>query len=507
MALAADHICVVIGRTRHKMIQAEIQEAAKRGARMLEIRLDFLAKAPDFKRLLANKPCQMVATARRKEEGGRWTGNETDRRLLLRQAIAAGFDWVDLEEEVAADIKRYRHVKRIISYHNLQEMPGDLERIYARLCELDPDVIKIAVAANRPQDNLRVFELLKNPPIPTIAFCLGELGFPSRILGARFNVPFTYAAFNKERALGLGIPNFDDMRRLYRYPSINAQTQIFGVIGDPVAHSLSPAIHNRALKECGINGVYLPFRVPQGELPEFLDTYERFGVRGYSVTIPHKEAALAASKHPDAAASLVGAANTLTRAQDGYVAWNTDYQAARDSLMAHLPRDPSGETRGVDGKPVLILGAGGVGRAVAHALHREGAILLISNRSMERAQQLAEEIGCRFVPWEFRHEVACSVLVNATSVGMHPNVDEMPIHPSFMTEGMMVFDTVYTPENTLLIKEARSRGCQVLTGVDMFIRQAEMQFKLFTGRPPPEDLMRDLVKRALSPVALVEEET
>ena len=150
---------------------------------------------------------------------------------------------------------------------------------------------------------------------------------------------------------------------------------------------------------------------------------------------------------------------------------------------------------------MLILGAGGVARAVAHALHREGALVTITNRTASAPQKLAEEVGCRHVDWAARHSVLCDIVINCTSVGMHPNVDESPLHPSFLKPGLIVFDTVYTPETTLLIKEARDRGCHVVTGVDMFVRQAALQFKLFTGQEPPLDLMRKVVRRALSPVS------
>src|SRR5207237_9901437 len=168
------------------MVQIELQEAAKRGAQMMELRLDFLAKAPDFKRLLANKPCPMIATVRRPQDGGRFSGSEDERRMLLRQAIVGGFDWVDLETDVADDIRRFRNVKRIISYHNLREVPPNLEEIHATMCQQDADVVKIAVSAQRPTDNLRVLKLLQNAPKPTVAFCMGDLGIPSRILGGKY---------------------------------------------------------------------------------------------------------------------------------------------------------------------------------------------------------------------------------------------------------------------------------------------------------------------------------
>ena len=488
------------------MVQIEVQEAGKRGARLIELRLDFLTKAPDFKRLLVNKPCPIVATVRRPEDGGRWSGSEEARRMLLRQAIVSGFDWVDLETDVADTIPRFGKVRRIVSYHNIHEVPADLKEIHARMCRQDADVVKVAVRAQRPSDNLRVLDLLQGAPKPTVALCMGDLGMPSRILGALYGAPFTYAAFNKERGIAPGLPSFDDMNRIYHYDQLNAQTEIFGVIGDPVGHSLSPLLHNAAFRAVGVNAVYLPFRVPRGELQAFLRDFDRFRIRGYSVTIPHKEAAAAVARQRDLSVLHTQAANTLLRTDDGWSACNTDYQAALDSLLGNLPAEADGQPPALKSKLALVLGAGGVARAVVHALHRAGAVVALTNRTPERAQRLAAEVGCRTVDWGARHSVMCDLLINCTSVGMHPHVDECPVHASFLKPGLVVMDAVYTPETTLLVREARNRGCHVITGVDMFVRQAALQFRLFTGRDAPIDLMRSLVKRALSPVTIREED-
>jgi 3-dehydroquinate dehydratase/shikimate dehydrogenase len=499
-------ICVVIGRTRHRMMQIEIQEAAKRGARFIELRLDFLAKAPDFKRLLNNKPCPMIATVRRPVDGGRWSGTEEERLMLLRQAIVAGFDWVDLETDIIDGIPRFKDVKRIVSYHNLREMPEDLEDIHEKMCGQDADVIKIAVTAHNPTDNLRILELIRKSPKPMVGICMGDLGVPGRILSARAGSPYSYAAFNKERGIAPGLPSFDEMRKVYHFSEINASTQIFGVIGDPVAHSLSPLIHNSAFRELGINAVYLPFRVPRGDLPGFLKSFDCLPVEGYSVTIPHKEAAGILPGQRDQMVSLIHAANTLLRAENGWRAFNTDAPAAVESFREHLPATPDGQPAQLQSRTVLLLGAGGVARAVAHAFQREGVVLIIANRTYERALKLAEEVGCRAIDWAARHNVLCDTVVNCTSVGMYPNMDESPLHHSYLKPNLFVFETVYTPETTLLVKDARARGCTVLTGVDMFVRQAAMQFKLFTGREPPLTLMHTVVRRALSPVAIRDEE-
>jgi 3-dehydroquinate dehydratase / shikimate dehydrogenase len=505
-----EHLCVVIGRTRHKMVQIEIQEAAKRGARLIELRLDFLAKAPDFKRILSNKPCPVVATVRRPADGGRWGGTEEARQTLLRQAIVAGFDWVDLETDIADVIRRFRDVKRIISYHNMREVPADLEQIHERICKQDGDVVKLAVRAQQPADNLRVLELIRKATKPTVALCMGDFGTPSRVLAGKYGAPFTYCAFNKERGIAPGIPSFDEMRLVYGYDQVQSDTAVFGVIGDPIAHSLSPLVHNTAFRHLGINAVYVPFRVPREVLPGFLQDFDRVPVEGYSVTIPHKEAAAQSATVRDSSADLTGAANTLLRRTTGdTVAWeafNTDFVGAVDSLRAHLANAPEGIPTSLHSRMILILGAGGAGRAIAFALQREGSLITLSNRTPERARKLADEVGCRWVDWAARHSVNAEIVINCTSVGMHPKVDESPLHPSFLKPGLLVFDTVYTPEQTLLVKEARIRGCLVITGVDFFVRQAALQFRLFTGREPPLELLYKVVKRALSPVSVREDE-
>jgi 3-dehydroquinate dehydratase/shikimate dehydrogenase len=491
--------CAVIGRTRHKMMQAEIQEAARQGAKLIELRLDFLTK-PDFKRLLQNRPCPMIATIRRQADGGRWTAPEERRMMLMRQAIVAGFDFIDIESDLIQQIPRFGKVQRIVSYHNLREVPENLEQIYQQMCQEDADIVKIAVTAQHASDNLRVMALLKNPPKPTIAFCMGDLGTCSRLLGLRWGMPFMYAAFNRERQIAPGILPYQDMQKIYRVESITPETKVFGVIGDPVSHSLSPLIHNAAFKHLGINAVYLPFRVPRGELAAFLKSFQEIPVQGYSVTLPHKEGAAGNAQEKDETVTTMGAANTLLATAAGFRALNTDAQAALDSLRAQLPIGADGQPAALGSRNVLVLGAGGVARAIVHALHKENVNTTVTNRTVEKGQKLAEEVGCKFVEWSARHNVVCDTVINCTLVGMHPNLDETPIHHSFLRAGLMVFDTVYTPETTMLIREARARDCLTLTGVDMFVRQAGLQFEQFTGKPAPLELMTQLVRQALSPL-------
>ncbi|HVL15596.1 MAG TPA: shikimate dehydrogenase [Gemmata sp.] len=501
--MSPDQVLVVIGRTRHKMVVAELQEAVKRGAKNIELRLDFLARAVDFKRLLPYKKCPWVATLRRPADGGRFPGTEPERQVILRQAIVSGaFEWVDLETDIAASIPRFGPVKRIVSYHNLAETPANLDEIYAGMLKQDADVYKIAVLAQKPEDVVRVLRLQEAAPRPTVAFCMGDIGQPSRFLALRYGAPWIYAAFNKERGIAPGMPSFDDFRTTYAGKAMARNTRIFGVVGDPVDHSFSPLLHNHIYKQLGVNALYLPFRVPRGQLADAVEQYGHVPIEGYSVTIPHKEAAAALAREKDHSVEVTGAANTLVRRSDGkFTASNTDYAAAIDSLRAHLAeRAEDGPAVQISQISVLILGAGGVARAIAFGLHREGAQITITGRTYDRAQRLAEEVKCKAVDWHARHAVNCDVIINCTPVGMHPNVDEAPCHFSMLKPGMTVFDTIYRPETTLLIREARTRGCHTVTGVDMFVRQAARQIEMFVGQNPDVAQMRDIMRKALSPL-------
>ncbi len=477
---------------------AEHRHLVEHGAKLVELRLDYIRRAVNLKRLLRDRPCPVIATCRRQRDHGKWEGTEEERLILLRTAIADGAEYVDLEEDIADRIPRYGSTKRIVSYHNFDETPEDLESLYARLATKDPDIIKIATMANDSHDNVRMLEMVRRAEIPTVGVCMGEIGVPSRLLTGKYGAPFTYATFHSERTLAPGQLSFRQMTEVYDYDRIGPDTEVYGVVADPVGHSLSPVIHNAAFRAEGLDKVYLPFRVPRQSLASFFDDCRALGVKGLSVTIPHKESVLRLLTKVDRAAEQIGAVNTVLFEESGGITGaNTDQRAALTSLLA-LPGmrdkdDPLKDQR------VLVLGAGGVARAIVHGLASRGARTTICSRTFSRADDLAREFGCKSASWDERHYLRPEIIINATPVGMHPNVDATPFEKNYLKRTMIVFDTVYNPENTLLIKQAREKGCRVITGVDMFVRQAALQFKLFTGRDAPKSIMRAELRRANSP--------
>lgn len=480
-------------------MMAEHKALCEKGAQLVELRLDYISTRLNLQRLLGDRPCPVIVTCRREADGGKFTGSEDQRMTILREAIALGVEYIDLEEDIAARVPRYGKTKRIISYHNFRNTPEDLQALHDRLASHDADVVKIATMAQHPRDNIRMLQLIESNDLPTVGMCMGDIGTPSRILSAKFGSPFTYSTFHHERALAPGQLSFQQMSEIYRYDSINKETDIYGVIADPVGHSLSPQIHNAALAQANANAIYIPFRVPADDLESFVEDVPSLGLKGLSVTIPHKESIAKCLTKVDPAAKGIAAVNTVLFRDGQVLGYNTDYKAAMDAMedtLGEIGADPSP----LKDKRVLVLGAGGVSRAVMYGLQRRGAKTTIASRTRERSDKLAKEFDGKAVDWVARHKVEAEVLVNGTPIGMHPNVDESPFNKAYLKPSMTIFDTVYNPESTLLVKDARERGCRVVTGVEMFVRQAALQFQLFTGKRPPADLMRDTLKRAIGPV-------
>jgi 3-dehydroquinate dehydratase/shikimate dehydrogenase len=478
---------------------AEHKHLVREGAELVELRLDYIRGELNLKRLLADRPCPVLISCRRERDGGKYNGTEEQRQTLLRTAVAEGVEYVDIEADIAAAIPRFGKTKRVISLHDFRKTPDDLESLHRRLCELDADLVKICTMANHTHDNLRMLRIVRDSKVPTLGVCMGDIGILTRILAGRFGAPFTFATFHHERALAPGQLSYDQMTNVYHYDQIDDQTEIYGVIADPIGHSLSPLIHNAAFAQQKLNKVYIPIRVPRENLSSFIDDAPEYGIKGLSVTIPHKESVLEKVTKADTAVRGIGACNTIVWDGKERRGYNTDYQAAMSSLEEALGIRPK-QRKPLRGKTALVLGAGGVGRAIAYGLVRRGAHVVVTDGIVRRAEQLAQHLDCRSVDWSQRHSVSAELLVNCTPVGMHPNVDESPFDKHHMRPAMLVFDVVYNPETTLMIKYARSRNCRVVTGVDMFVRQACLQFHHFTGQDGPADLMRDVLRRTIAAV-------
>jgi 3-dehydroquinate dehydratase/shikimate dehydrogenase len=311
-----------------------------------------------------------------------------------------------------------------------------------------------------------------------------------RILGPKFGAFLVFASLGAGRESAPGQVLLRDLLDLYRFRSIGPATTVYGVVANPVAHSMSPAIHNAAFAHGGINAVYLPFRVD--DAAEFVPAYRELPVSGYSVTIPHKEAVLPLLDEVQPLARRIGAVNTIVERNGRLVGSNTDWTAAVRAIAGGLPPGT-----GLAGQRVLLIGAGGAARAIAFGLVERGCRLTLANRTKERAVRLAADVGC---PWVDLADVAAvpyDLFVNGTSLGMHPDVDATPLAARLLRPGTLVFDTVYNPIETRLLREAAAAGCRTVNGLEMFVNQAVEQFELWTATPAPRDVMRAVVEARL----------
>jgi len=504
----------------HDVAQAkrEIAAAAESGADMVELRMDEITDPATARIIAAECILPFIATCRPTWEGGRSQLDEEGRLGILEAAIATNARCVDVELETMRRSNRaapFEHV--IASVHDYQGRPARLHNLILELNNTDAEVNKIVWTARSIRDNAEVFDILKSRRRPTIALCMGEAGLISRVLAKKFGGFLTFAAPDGAGGTAPGQIGIAEMKRLYRWDAIGERTKVYGVVASPVMHSMSPAIHNAAFDATGFDGVYLPLLVEAGyeSFKAFMETfvpYEGLDLSGLSVTIPHKENALRYLKEKGAdigqLAQTIGSVNTVIidrrNGQTGLRGMNTDYAAILDSITARL-----GIVREqLAGKRVAVIGAGGTGRTAVAALAHYGADVTVYNRTKERAEELAREFDGHVgrVRAASLSELASEgtgegppyeVLLNATSVGMYPKVDESPVPAMRMGPQVVVFDSVYNPMRTKLLQMAEAAGARTIGGVEMFVRQAMAQFEAWTGLRAPAAVMRRVIEQRL----------
>lgn len=510
---------------------AAAARAAEFGADLVEYRIDRVADDIDtVNTLLSRTPLPCIVTCRPTWEGGDFDGDDADRMSLFEHLGSGPHPPAYLDVELAAyqrsanlrqkvglavdhpDQQRPLTTGLILSSHDFDRRPKDLLQKVAAMAEARAcRVIKVAWHARSLRDNLEAFELVEKKYKPTIALCMGPFGLPSRVLAKKFGALLTFAALDAQSATAPGQPTIDELKNLYRWDEQRASTRVYGVIGWPVGHSMSPPIHNAGFDAVDEDAVYLPMPVPpeyehfKATVASWLD-HEGLHFRGASVTIPHKANLLRFVEETggeiEPLAEAIGAANTLTKRDDGTLyASNSDYAAALDSVCAAMQI----ERVGLAGKTVAVLGAGGAARAVVAGFADAGAGVTVFNRTPEKAAALADQFNATAAAPEALRELPWDVLINCTPVGMHPNVDATPVYQpdiehrtSNTANPPVVFDTIYNPIETRLLREAKAAGCLTVPGTEMFVRQAATQFELWTGKAAPLGVFRTVLELKLA---------
>jgi 3-dehydroquinate dehydratase/shikimate dehydrogenase len=462
-----------------------------------EFRLDYLQDFTGLEERLRELLAKLhfppvIATCRRTEAGGQFSGDVEQQIKVLQAAVAAGCRWVDVEIESvekagAAILKRLAPARIICSYHNFDRTPP-LAPIYSRLAKLPVHVVKIATHARELGDTLKLHKLItakarRSPRL--VAFGMGPSGLPARLLAVRWGCPFTYASAGNHLAIAPGQLPAETMRNTYRVDRLDRHAALYGVVGSHVSMSLSPAMQNAAFQAKRVNAVYLPLETSR--FRDFLEFARAMKLQGCSVTMPYKRTIMAHLDGLDPLAQRIGACNTVAIKKGKWFGWNTDAAAVAEVLAKRLR---------LAGSRILLLGAGGAGRAAAFALKDQGAELMISDGQEDLAQRLAKLVSAQFLPWDAFDNLDVDAVINATPVGMLPHPEGMPLDLSRLRT-RVVFDLVYSPLETRLLADARSRGLSVITGLEMLVAQGARQFEIWTGQSAPRALMEQAVRQAL----------
>jgi 3-dehydroquinate dehydratase/shikimate dehydrogenase len=497
--IALPRICIALGFPDAETLLTHARREYDSGERFFEFRLDYFPDpehgiAAIRKFLARHFDCTILATCRRHQNHGRFNGSVEEQVRILEAAIAAGAKAVDIEIESAENcVDRVEHLRSLahvlLSYHNYGGTPP-LDAVVRRMSRISADGYKVVTTARKPSDNCRVLALARTySKTPMVLLAMGETGFPTRVLSTAFGGLYTYAAPSTTEGTASGQVSARQLRHLYRVEKFTRDAHIYGVIADPVRHSISPAVHNRAFQARRADAVYLPFLVKPVQLKDFLMFADKLPLAGFSVTIPHKQRILRYLDVIDPAARRIGAVNTVWRKAGKWRGVNTDSEGVTVPLNRRVR---------VAKSSVLVVGNGGAARGAAFALATAGAKLAITGRNPDRVRALAKACDAEPLSREQTESRMFDVLIHATPLGMSPRADQCFFDGRLPAK--LVFDMVYNPMETALIRRAKSQGAEVICGLEMFLEQAARQFEIWTGENAPRSVMEKAALEALAPV-------
>ena len=473
-------------------------EAISRDNPFVELRLDYLARPglalPKLREFTETHPhVALIATCRRAASGGKFKGTIRSQLEILGKAAAAGCQLIDVELQTAVRLKPVQIEKLrtkaavVLSFHDFRATQR-LDETLKRMSAYPADFYKLVGTATTLYDNVTLMKFLEKhqDSHSLVGMCMGDQGIMSRVLGVRAGSAFTFAALKANEKTAPGQVTAQELRSIYRIDQVDVATRVYGVAGDPVAHSLSPAIMNAALRRENVNGVFLALHAKS--LKDLLSCMRDIPIHGLAITMPHKQAILKYLDNTDPHTTKIGACNTVVRSQDGKLyGFNTDTSGVVRPLEQRIP---------LHGARILVLGAGGAARAAVFGLKDRGAQIWILNRHAEAGKKLARQARAHTLKRLELKKLEFDVIINATPVGMG-NTSESPLNGDEI-RAKYVFDMVYDPAETRLLKLAKERGAEVIAGSEMFVHQAARQFEIWTGKPAPREDMLRIVTQALA---------
>ncbi len=494
--IAPDKICAVVAAEDAKSALRQLERALK-FTRTVELRLDWLANDRELDRFLAalarrRVRATLIATCRRVAAGGKFRGSGANQLIYVAEALRSGCTWYDLDIETASNAPRglvdvlVGEGRELVSAHYFKRAPAKLKNVVANLAAFQPAASKIAVQCGSIAESVKVIDLARGRS-NFVAVPMGDAALPARVLALRHGSALAFAPV--EYTTAPGQVSLESMTQLYRANKLSRKTRVYGVIGNPIAHSLSPRLHNAGFRAAKLDAVFLPFLVR--DLKDFLGAIKPLGVRGFAITLPHKKAILRHLDSCDPIAEAIGAVNTVVVGSKGKLhGMNTDYVGVLRALERRMP---------FRGSRVLIVGAGGAARAVAYALAQAGSSVCVTTRRPKQAEALARAVGGEAIARSRVKKEFFDAIVNSTPVGMHPHEPASPLDANELNT-RLVFDLIYRPRVTKLMQLAARRGIETVSGFEMFVAQGTAQWEIWTGRRAPVAPMLGEIRRALAEI-------
>jgi 3-dehydroquinate dehydratase/shikimate dehydrogenase len=480
-------LCISINQESRRFALADMLNAGRFGD-LLELRLDRFGKAPDVGELLANKPKPLIMTCRRTEDGGFWDGSEDERLAILRQCVISKADYVELELDIADDVRRYGTCKRIISYTNLKETPADIIDIYDQARAKNPDIIKLVTLARTPEEAWPLVQILAKSSVPTAIVGLGRANTMLALLGRKIGAPWIYAALERGMEAYPGQPTIDDLHAIYHVGEIQKSTRFLGIVGHGPRELALASCLNAAFAAIEMNLRCLPLEI--GSLKTFRKLIDIAKLAGVVINNEHQESVLeleptlhGAARTTKAVDLLVSKDDTLHGFHKGAKVWV--------SRLSEILRLRFGGNKPLKDRVVMLVGPGPSARLLAEEVKNEGGIAILASHQKTAGQEFAKESGCRHIAFEALYTTLHDVLVVCDREG--DKGKETTIHPGYLQPGIVVMDLTADLMPSQLLREAKARSAAVAPPVEIFLDQALELARMLTSKP----IDRDVLARAI----------
>jgi 3-dehydroquinate dehydratase/shikimate dehydrogenase len=494
-------ICITVAQESRRLALADMLNAARQ-CDLLEVRLDRFGKSPEIGELLTHKPKPLILSCRRPRDGGNWDGTEEERLALLRQCIVAKADYVEIELDVADQIRRFPPAKRVISYTNLAETPTNIAEIYAQAQTKNPDVIKLTTLARTPEEAWPLLPILAKPALPTVVIGLGKTGVMLSVLGKKIGAPWTYAALERGMEAFPGQATVRDLNEVYHYPAINKTTRLIGVTGFGPRETATVSVLNAVLAHLKVNARCLPLGV--GSVPLFRKVMDAVHLGGVVVDPEHQGSLASIATKMEPAAEEAAAVDLLLPRDKGWLGHNS-YRGAAVTALEEILRKKTAAEHPLQGRMVMIVGISPLARSIALQVKQRGGVIIFASHEKKAAQQLAQSLECRYVQFEGLYTTMHEILIVCDEEKEHAKSKgpeaQTGIHTGYLHRGMAVMDLTAEARMSPLLREAQERGCPIVAPRQILREHLAIQARLITGVAVPSEALDSALD-----VALPEEE-